>query len=72
MTDKEIIKALECCGDEEPKFCSMCPYFLQDRENDFCQEDLIKASLDLFNRQEAEINRLHSVIKAMVEDDINE
>ena len=71
MTDKDIIKALECCGnDGEITICSICPYYLQDRYNDFCQEDLHRASLDLINRQKAEIERLerhtkmHDEIKA--------
>lgn len=64
MTDSEIIKALECCGDEgEITLCSICPYYLQDRDNDFCQEDLHRASLDLINRQKAEIERLKNSIK---------
>lgn len=56
MTDKEIMKALECCGDEEMlKWCTDCPYF--DKENDFCQEDLSRDALDLINRQQAEIEK---------------
>ena len=57
MTDKEIIKALECCGDEEElHWCTECPYY--DKENDFCQEDLHRDALDLISRQQAEIERL--------------
>jgi hypothetical protein len=61
MTDEQIIKALECCGDEEITYCSICPLYIQDRENDFCKEDLHRASLDLINRQKAEIERLEDV-----------
>ncbi len=47
MTDNEIIKALECCGNDE---CSQCP--LQDG---VCSEkDVIKHALDLITLQKAE------------------
>lgn len=52
MTDNEIIKALECCGD---KNCKYCPNFSEDIE---CSEKLIKLSLDLIKRQKAEIEKL--------------
>lgn len=61
MTDKEIIKALECCGDEEElHWCTECPYY--DKENDFCQEDLHRDALDLISRQQAEIEELKKVV----------
>ena len=48
MTDKEIIKTLECCSNAEP--CENCPCQKQ------CYEtDLIEIALDLINRQQAEI-----------------
>ena len=66
MTDKEIIKALECCCDEEVvHFCSKCPMYIQDKENDFCQEDLAKKALDLINRQNAEIKSLTEKLEAL-------
>ena len=59
MTDAEIIKALECCvshkGIEACK--SSCPF----HEQELCIEDgdaLLKHSLDLINRQKAEIDIL--------------
>ncbi len=54
MTDNDIVKALECCDDEEVlHWCTGCPYY--DKENDFCQEDLHRDALDLINRQKAKI-----------------
>ena len=52
LTDKEIIKALECCADNQ--HCWLC--VLRDREDD-CYE-LEKSALDLIKRQQAEIERL--------------
>ena len=63
MTDNEIIKALECCSDDEPKFCSVCPYYLQDKDNDYCREDMNKDALSIINRQKAEIERLEDLGK---------
>ena len=52
MTDKEIIKALECCADLFD--CISCPC------KDFCGDlgKLQQNALDLINRQQAEIERL--------------
>ena len=47
MTDKEIIKALECCRDYDCKNCTV----------DDCKDPLHQA-FDLINRQQAEIERL--------------
>ena len=66
MEDKEIIKALECCCDEL-HYCSVCPYFLQDKENDFCREDMNKDALDLINYQQAEIKELEAEIDEQYE-----
>lgn len=56
MTDNEIIKALECCANwESDKSCEECP------ANTYgfgCANKRAKASLDLINRQQAEIERL--------------
>lgn len=53
MTDKEIIKALECCKKDD---CDNCP-------NDFgnCYANLAGCSLDLINRKQTEIERLQKV-----------
>ena len=52
MTDKEIIKALECCADIY--YCTDCPC------KEFCNDlgKLQKNALNLINRQQAEIERL--------------
>lgn len=62
MTDNEIIKAVEhchrlVCG------CVGCPF---DGETD-CLRKAGEAILDLINRQEAEIERLHSEVKEKTE-----
>lgn len=50
MTDNEIIKALECCGELIRNPCSQCPYF---HEKPCLQ--LKRDALDLIKRQQAEI-----------------
>lgn len=55
MTDNEIIKALECCVNNQ--YCWLC--ILKDREDD-CH-DILKSALDLIDRQKAEIARLRAV-----------
>ena len=53
MTDNEIIKALECCGDENN--CAECPLkgtrFEFDRS---CSNELMKASAELIKSLKAE------------------
>lgn len=51
MTDEQIIQALECCYIHGKK-CGQC------RANDFECLELEKITLDLINRQRAEIERL--------------
>ena len=59
MTDNEIIKALECCI--KGNHCrSDCHYDSEDDSCIECTSKLAKASLDLINRQQAEIERLKS------------
>ena len=56
MTDKEIIKALECCRTDKDRNCRNCPYF---DVKAYCYEIVRKDALDLINRQQAEIERLN-------------
>ena len=53
MKDKEVIKALECCvkGLE----CKNCPANPHKGNYGYCTSLLLKAALDLINRQKAEI-----------------
>ena len=55
MTDKEIIQALECCGNMED---GCLHYPLCDVTVPECGMRLCRESLDLINRQQAEIERL--------------
>ena len=51
MTDKDIIKALECCIEMQ---CTKCPMNYDDcEERDF--DSLVKRAIQVFNRQKAEI-----------------
>lgn len=53
MTDNEIIKALECCSKEYWVCDIECPFYSE------CSKYLMaKSSLDIINRQKAEIERL--------------
>lgn len=53
MTDNEIIKALECCAEDEWRCNNNCPFFEK------CSKTLMaKSSLDIITRQQAEIERL--------------
>lgn len=55
MTDNDIIKALECCIPISERKCNECLY----HEFRFrCMTQLIKDTIDLINRQNAEIEAL--------------
>ena len=51
MTDKEIIKALECCTEGED--CKHCPLI---KELPYCSDDIMADALDLIQRQQIEID----------------
>lgn len=55
MTHKEIIKALECCKPGNDEGCLNCP--LDNFSLPDCAERLSKESIDLINRQQAEIEQ---------------
>ena len=57
MTDKEIIKALECCTTKGAK-CSDCPAFKKVDRSD-CKK-YFRGAIDIINRQQAEIERLRN------------
>lgn len=52
MTDEQIIKALECCGNQM--------FSCTDKQ---CKAKVMGDALDLVNRQKAEIERLNSILK---------
>ena len=56
MTDNEIIKALECCGNIVDSTCKGCVY--HETYNASCVVRLMRDALDLINRQKAEIESL--------------
>ena len=60
MTDNEIIKALECCNkSDNGKGCFECPY------RQYCPDCLRRRNedtIDLINRQKAEIERLQGLL----------
>lgn len=56
MNDKDIIKALECCGNVITSGCKGCPYHI--KHNASCVRELMLDALDLIKRQQAEIEKL--------------
>lgn len=67
MTDKEIIKALEYCftNDWNRTKCDKCEFYTGTTQ---CVEDLKSASIDLINRQQAEIERLMDLNDTVIAD----
>ena len=55
LTDSEIVKALECCSIN--KKCTGC-YFNTHTTDDMCPRVLMRNTLDLINRLQAENERL--------------
>ncbi len=74
MTDNEIIKALECCADEMG--CTKgCPCFNPNAKGSSCtiskKLELEKLTIDLVNRQKAEIDRLETENKLLIENAVS-
>lgn len=63
MTDNEIIKALECCSQED--MCQSCPYGASCLDEKYVSI-LSKDALDLINRQKAEILNLKADKEALI------
>ena len=59
MTDKDIVKALECCGIKTD--CKGC-YFDTHESEDICAREIVKNAFDLINRQKEEIEFLRKTI----------
>ena len=64
MTDKQIIKALECCKDGECR-CKECPYGVSECLTEDDVSIILKDAFDLINRQKAEIERLKAELKEL-------
>lgn len=69
MTDKQIMQALNCCTSKSIS-CQKCPLLSKSK----CERELIQYSFELINRQQAEIQRLESLVKTQgIEiDELNE
>lgn len=60
MTDKEVIKALKVCAKNETPFCCGECELGENNSSCDCVDRLLKLSLDLINRQQAEIDMLNA------------
>lgn len=75
MTEKEIIKGLECCSKFSPGICKECSCY--DIPCNMCSRMLMQNALNLINRQKAEIEELtekhHNECRQIAEydDDLN-
>ena len=56
MNEKEIITAWKCCSNVITSSCKECPLHLTYNAN--CVRELMRVSLDLYNREKAENERL--------------
>ena len=59
LTDKEIIKALECCISDKPCSKTKCPFYKNGCENGIYS--LEKSALDLINRLQARVEKCEKV-----------
>ena len=61
MTDNEIIKALECCSDDENYKCNECPLYVD------CEKASIAGyALGIINRQKAEVAKKDTEIGILI------
>lgn len=63
MTDKQIIKALECITGKSDILCESCAY--KTYIYSICGREAAKDALDLINRQKAEIANAQAKIEAL-------
>ena len=65
LTDKDIIKALECCASVDDGCLTDCPLYDGD---DSCFSTLLKPILDIINRLQAENESLEKKIQHLFEE----
>lgn len=65
MTDNEIIKALECCNSNDVGSCNDCPLVLNNEDLENCEKRVRRETIDLINRQKAEIEKLNVELVGM-------
>lgn len=70
MTDSDIIKVLEAIANEEIGDCSRDCAFYEGKVHD-CAGTIAKKSLDLIQRQQAEIERLKDTNRQLETDNFN-
>ena len=63
LTDNDIIRAMECCISPVYEECKKCPLY----DDPTCRRELLKDTLDLFKRQQAEIERLEAEVEKQYE-----
>ena len=68
MTDKEVIKALECCVTPG---CDNCPYDKYEQLEP-CHQILMKDALDLIKRQQEQLNNYSHNVRTMAKDFIEQ
>lgn len=61
MKDNEIITAWKCCSNVITSSCKECPLHITYNAN--CVRELMRVSLDLYNRQKSEIFNLKEEVK---------
>ena len=67
MSDKDIIKALECIADEDAILCAECAF--ANVEIAFCCRKIVaKAAIDYIKRQQAEIERMTDLVFDLTDD----
>lgn len=59
MTDKNIIKAMECCNTQN---CADCPLYNGNSFSEKCKAICFKEMTSLINRQQAEVERLRKEV----------
>ena len=64
LTDAEILKALECCGNIVDSTCKECAY--HKTYNASCVVRLMRDALDLINRYKAEAERLQTRVGELI------
>ena len=64
MTDREIMKALECCC-EKGLLCESCDECPNLTMGSLCMDQMLRDAINLIHRQKADIERLEIELKAM-------
>ena len=66
MNENDVIKAIECCIQEDPNICDVCPFYDKEKGCKDTGFDMLAYAIDLIKKKNAEIENLKADKEALI------